>query len=542
MTKLFLAFALLLPAWAAAHGHSDDDGPPEAALQHFARIAELAPDVTAESSVSVPFVKISGQKVYMNGPFWELVQGWIRLYYRDIQHECDACVEISEDEFTRQAQDYAARNFLQAKVAHPAMEGVEHIAVGTADIGSQLGKTAAVAKITAEVAETVVSKFVGGGGVHLVCHILDAIILFGTRHIQTATRAFTWAHTFDRTSTRTWLRMGFVSSVVRRAQKKVRFATGPVSIDQEELHELDEEGPNRWWGWVKDGKRAKWMNKLAAADKPLKLSQREFLGGRMKRYLWLKGRKRGHSTFMKGGNELDKSLNHSIVWILEVQESMIQRAFESDGEPPEKALSLAAKETPEQEEIRTGLAREFSKTPEQAQLFEGLMRDVEVVFNANVKRKIRYFQAAKLEALAAGFIYGRYSAALAEKGDMYGNSFMGISRQVKFHWRAGRFGSYILEWADFLRLASLETDPARLIAHKYEALESLMRILKTIEQAGEVSAVETESDLRSFEQKMAEANVTLNTFTPWKEKRSVFSWIPFRSPKPRCSQLDKEAI
>ncbi|MBX3020235.1 MAG: hypothetical protein KF799_01050 [Bdellovibrionales bacterium] len=542
MLKFFLLTVLLVhvPSWA--HGHGDEDAA-KATVAHFARIVELEPSITAESSISVPYVKISGQRVYMNGPFWELVQGWVRLYYREMQHECDDCIDWSEERFTQAATDVAAKSFMELKVTGPALEGLEHISVGTADIGSQLGKTAAVAKITAEVAETVVSKFVGGGGVHLVCHVLDAIILFGTRHIQTATRAFTWAPAFDRSRLATAVKMGFVSQVIRRAQKKVSFVAGPVRVDEEELAELDAEGPNRWWGAVKAGKRATWLKKLAAAgENPLRLSRPEFLGGRMKRYLFLKGRRRGHATYMKGSGEMDGSLNHSMVWILEVQESMIQRAFEPDGESPRKALSLADTSTPDYDEVRAGLAQEFAGDPEQAEFFDRLLRDVDVVFQPNIPSRIRYFHVAKLEALLAGFLYSRFSAALSEQGDIHGSSFGGIIKQIKLHWRAGRFGSYLLEWADFLKLASLQNDPERLLKHKYESMEALMRVLRSFKRSGEIAAADAHHQLKEFEDVMAAEYQGLRTFTPWKEKRTAYSWIPFRNRAPQCSQMNREVM
>jgi hypothetical protein len=546
-TFLVLVFCLLAvphPAWA--HGHDDhDDETLEATFALYRQIAELTPAVTGESGepdTADASIRLAGQTVWLNGPFWNLVRGWIRVYYRELQNECDDCLEWSEEQFTAAAEDQMARSFLSIKLKEPMSEAGEHIAAGAADVGARLGKTALVAKITGEVAETVLSKMSFMGGLHFFCHLIDAFILFGTRHIQTASRAYSWAGHFDGWGAANMVRAGFVSAAAGRAQRRVRFVSGPVEIDEAGLKEVDAEGPNRYWGWVKAGKRAAWIKRYAARGEG-RVSRKEFLGTRMKRYLWLKGRKRGHRQFMKGSNAVDKSLNHDTLWILEVQESLLQRALEpaTAGAATETArASLAESAAAPADDIRQGLATEFAAGDEErARFVEGLMRDVEVIFNPAVPRRVRYFQASALESLIAGFMYGQFSTVLGEKSEMFGPSFSGIWNQVRLRWRIGRFGGYIYEWSDFLRMAALRDDPKVLRRYKYEMMESLLRVLAYFGKTGPLADARSTDDLSALETLLTGEYGRLMTFRPWREKRIARSWWPWRKPAPLCRSMDQ---
>ncbi|NJL25467.1 MAG: hypothetical protein HC902_10030, partial [Calothrix sp. SM1_5_4] len=250
----FLAFTAFSGP-AKAHSH-DDDEDFAATADLFEKIVTLTPDVLEDASSATPKVRISGVDVPLNGPFWELVRGWVRIYYKDLQKECDHCIHLTEDQFSGPAVDIAAKSFRSGQGRRAIMENIEHISNGTADLGARLGNTAFVAKATSEVAEAVLSKMIGGGGVHLFCNLIDAAIIFGTRHIQTAFRGYSWAGSMGGSRLASLARLGLVSSVVKRAQKRVRFETAPVVVNEEELRELDLEGPNRYWGLAKDGKRA----------------------------------------------------------------------------------------------------------------------------------------------------------------------------------------------------------------------------------------------------------------------------------------------
>lgn len=537
-----LVLTLILPRVSWAHGHEADHETLAATLSLYRQIAELTPDVTEASNASSAFVNIGGQKVWLNGPFWQLVRGWLRVYYQELDEDCHECMHWDEAEFSREAEDQIARGFLATKIGEPLMEGAEHISVGAADVGARLGKTALVAKITGEVAETVLSKMSFMGGMHFVCHLIDAFILFGTRKIQTTTRAFTWASSFDRFSVANAVQMGLIASSVGRAQRRVRFVAGPVDLNTEGLREVDAEGPNRFWGWANQGKRAAWVQRLISREeRGLPLRRREFLGTRMKRYVWLKARKRGHAQYMKGKTTMDKTLDQGSLWVLSVQENILQRSLQPrEDEVPREPAALAQTAAAPQDEIREGLAREFvSGNAERARLVDDLLKDIEVIFNPNVPSRVRYFQASAMENILGGFMYGTFSRVVGEKGELFGNSFPGIWRQIRLRWKVGRVGGYIYELSDFLRLASQQRDPAVLLQRKYEAMESLLRVFGYFGKTAALTEAQTTGDLLVVENLLAGEYSQLRTFKPWREKRVARSWLPWRRPVPTCHQLDQ---
>lgn len=545
MRKILL-YALTLAATTAwGHGH-DDDGTGELNVEHFAEMMALAPDVMVSDSHTTAYMDIGKTRYYMNGPFWRMTQGWIRQYYRELSKEC--VIDWSEEKFTQVATDAAAKSFVGEKILNPAIEGIEHIAVGTADIAAEEGAVAGGIKLAAEVAETGASKAVGGAGVHVACHLIDAMILFGTRHIQTAGRAYFWSKQMDRSSLLTMLKMAFVARAAGRVQNRVQFVAGPVEVDEEAMRAVDLEGPSRWmsrkkngsprwWGRlfrIQDGKRAKWVQDLAQSNgKPMKLAGKSFMGSQAYYAAFLKGRKLGYPTFMKGKTSMDKTLGRTMLWVLSAQ-TIAQRSFKDEGQPIDTTLALADQRTPVNDDIRRGLAEEVSNSSEQADVIESLLREVDVIYQPDIPSTVRYAHAQVLEAYIYGFMYGRYKSALEEKSeiypgaaDSYWEKFTAIGSMIAFRWRAG-FGQHIQKWGDFLKLAALQNDPKRLAKHRYEMQEGLLRIFRTMQAGATVASADSPQDLAAFKEVMRSEYKQLKTFTPWKEKREGFFWIPVK--------------
>jgi hypothetical protein len=517
-TAFILSSTLLCPARAFAHAHHDEEDSQaheRATAELMLKIAELTPAVLADEGASQVNLILGQQQIAMNGAFWQLVRGWIRLYYQELQHDCDECVQISEHQFLAVADDQIAKSFLQMKVYRPFMNSLGHIAVGTAGLGARLGKVALVAKATSEVAETVLSKTIGAGGVHVVCNLLDAVILFGSRHIQTASRVFSWTSSFGGSRLANVAQLGFVAASVHRVQKRARFLAGPVQVNEEVLQELNANAPTRWWGLVKDPDRTPWVRELAA-EGVKDLQRTAILGSIPRRILWLKP---------KPKSPFERVLNSNWLWLLQVQESLLQKSLIRTATADFKNKNLAQLFASDHDEIRQGLAREFS--PQQAQFVEELLKDVEVVFNPQASKSARYLQVSVLENLLGGFLYSIYNQILEEKGELHGSSWSGVWHQARLTWHGGKFVSYIYEWADFLRLASLQTDPEKIARFKYEAMESLLRILTHIQSASEVVKIKTIEDLFRFEGTLKDGNRKLQSFRPWVEKRATHSWKPW---------------
>lgn len=519
-----LALVLFSSQVQAHGGHGEADHKSiEAYIALMREIAELSPEVIADPTTDLSHaeLRLNGERIEMNSAFWQMVRGWIRVYYREMQHECDHCLNVSEDELARQAEDVAARSFWSRKIATPIRHSAAHVAIGTADLGARLGKVALVAKATSEVAETILSKTIGGGGVHVVCTVIDAAIIFGSRNIQVIGRVG-GLNPFQ------LARLGWVSMMAKRIQRKVQFKKGFLVGPSDIFDQVDLEGPNRWWGWASEGKRAQFLDRVLRKDQ-VQVDGREFLGKRKKRYLFMKARRRGHSQYMAGRTGIDPLLNQDVLWVLEVQESILHRGLDRDPAiqmlKDPNARTWIEQNTPQQNAIRAGLAEEFSA--EKQEWIESLLREVEVIYNPKVARSARYFQAQVLESVLSGFVYGVFNQVLTKKGELYGDSWGAISRRSRLHWQAGRFASYIYEWADFLRAAALSGSEAQLAEHRHESMEVLLRIFKHLQNAKILVEAQTVADLVEFEKNSRDGFQRLSTFKPWREKKSAHSWLPW---------------
>lgn len=550
-----LIFISLFSRGVFAHGAgADNEEHVHATLSLYEKIVDLTPEIVAETTSFPASVRVGGRNLELNGPFWQLVRGWIQLYYQELNaNDEDPCLTMSAEDFQAAAEDVIAQSALQRRLGRPLRHGVEHIVVGTADIGAQLGNVALVAKATSEVAETVVSKMFGGGGMHFVCHLIDASIVFGGRHLQSFGRAFAWAPIYDSSRIAGLLKTWWMMYTLRRVQRRVRFVAGPVELNEPQILDLDKEGPGRWGGFAEKGKRRRWLEKIIRRKKPsFTLDQRRYLGKRLIRYFYLKGRRLGHSGYLKGHTPMDQNLNKNVLWILAVQENLLARGLT----PKETAAGMEgspslADRMPAQEEIRHELVREFlsgarsegmdaATMTGRLDLVESLLKDVEVVYDPSLPRRVRYFHASMIEQLLGGFVQNAFQSVIAEKSEIYGENWKGIWNQARLHWRAGRFAGYIFEWADALRVAATVTDPDALYSQKYEMMESLLRLMRYLQRTRVVLQAENVSDLVRFEAVAKREYQSLKTFRPWKIKKTHSRWTPWSARYPRCEQLAQE--
>lgn len=536
---LLLFFLATSTSITHAHGgsHEDDDHSMHAYAQVLSDIAQLTPEVLDVPSKSDAYIRVGGHTISLNGAMMQLVRGWIRVYYHELQNECGRCIAFSEYDFLKQADDQMAKTFFELKVSAPFREQFEHIAVGTADLGSRYGNFPLVGKVVAEIAETITSKFFAGA--HLFCTAIDAGLVFAIRPLQTATRMYSWASIHNRSGLITLVRTGFASAAAARAFRKVHFVTAVENIDEEGLKAVDMEGPNRWWGWASEGKRSRWVKKFVER-KELSLTQKKFSGGRMKRYLLIKSRKRGNAQFLRGTEPMDKILKGNVLWVLAVEENILQRSLASEANRiPAKTVNTAAEKfTAAGDEVRFGLAEEFAPDDVATQAtMESILRDVEVVFSPKAPRALRYAQVQMLEAVLVGFVRTMVMENLSESRPLYGDTIRETIRYARFQFEIGGFAKYVYKWADFLRLAAVETSKDKLDAYKYESMEALTRIFKLLAETSVVPSLKTREELDAFKSRYNQQLRGLNTFTPWREKRIAYSWVPFSNPRPECRDM-----
>jgi|GEM_PF-3848181 hypothetical protein len=576
-----LSFLVLTPLSPRAFAHEDHDMDSfnlENTFRVLQAATELEPQEEAPLGSAVPVLTVSGKKIVMNSHFWELVRAWVRIYHQEVRRDCEDCVDFNEDELLSQAKDMARQGFFSTKVLSPFSHAAEHITLETADIGARLGNVALVTKVASELAETVLSKAVGGGGVHVLCNIIDAVILFGTRHLQVAARLPVWGVRLGAGNFGMGLRYWLVSRAVRRAQKRVTFVTGPMELDQETLALVDGEGPSakRWWNSIDQGKRSLWLNWLKKktdasyrdleqvnaqlekdpGDRELKkqksrlekkiynyaqLKRKNFLGTRYKRFFYLKAR-RG-KTQLKGKAPIESGLNKDVFWILSVQENVLNRALIPQGDQ-KIAAAFQVKELKSplsEDEVLVGLAEEAVRNaPEQEradrlQLVKGLLTDVEFVFDPSQPRAERYLQTEVIENTLAQFVYQLIQWKMDTLPEAEGGWLSRLWQTSKLRWSSGQFARYVYEYTDFLRLAAATNSEVFRERYKYEAMETLLRIFKHLENLKGI--LDQNLPPNQLFTPLSEANQSLKTFKPWQEKKTSYSWIPLRRVYPRCEAL-----
>lgn len=568
---LFFSILLSLSPFSFAHEEKSDLFNLDQTVEVFRKALEVTPEILNPAGPVKPVIRLGGKTVLLDSNFWELVRGWVKVYQNEVARDCAQCLELDAEKALSEVKDLAAQGFFNRKVYEPLAHASEHIIFETADIGARLGNVAFVAKISSEVAETVLSKTVGGGGVHVLCSIIDAAILFGTRHLQIATRLPWWGVKLGAGSLGLSAKYWVVSKAVHRAQKRVSFETGPIELDEEALQQLDLEGP------VNKRRRSQWLSLLERNLNPLYLEKekilksleqrpqdellkkslsrverkisrvsalktKNFLGKRYKRFLFLKGR-RG-KQHLNGRTPIDKALSKPWLWILSVQQNILHRGMvpshnEGFSKAFENHVSLKSSSS---DPVLVGLAEEFSKKKNNEagaeDLARALLADVEFIFDRSQPAKYRYLKTLIIENALAQMAYKfmSWKADSLEQGD--GGWWKRTYQSARFNWLTSQFVKHVFQYTDFLRLAATTSSEKFEVKYRYEAMESLLRLLKHLEGLSEV--LDSSTNVTEALSPIRELNSNLETFKPWREKRSSYSWLLVKRTYPRCEELWEE--
>jgi hypothetical protein len=371
-----------------------------------------------------------------------------------------------------------------------------------------------------------------------------------------------------------------ISQAIHRAQKRVSFVTGPVELDEEGAALVNDEGPKgKWWGLIQSNRRLRWMQYLDKKLSPLyaelaevrkalderpgdagltgrhraleakilkysRLKKKDFLGSRFKRFLFLKARRGKH--YLKGDSPLEPALNKDLLWIVNVQENILHRGLipAEDAEVSRSYLVTQSLRQESSDEVLQGLAEEAAQglAPDEAaaktELVKGLLADVEFIFDKDRPARQRYLQTLVIESSLVNFFYKlvQWQVDALPVGD--GGWWSALFRSSRMHWQTGLFVKYVYEYTDFLRLAATTSSESFRVRYKYEAMEGLLRIFKHLDEMGRIFR-DTPSMAEMLDPLKA-SNEQLRSFQPWREKKSVFSWIPGRRPAPLCAQMWEE--
>ena len=228
----------------------------------YERAVALSPDVleAAGESIAHPYLKVGKHYIPLNSGFYDVVRGWFRLYRNEINEYCSC--NINEDELVQEAKDHIVRGFLYTKVGRHLAHFTEYVVVEAYGLSAKYGKVALVLKVSAELAETVLSIFVGGKGVHILCNMIDAMILFIFRKSQIYMRVFSNSGIVNQNRMLMMFRLAYMNRLMRKAQRKVFFHLESTAIDQAALVLVDGEG-------IKRNRRANWVDTVSEKATPI---------------------------------------------------------------------------------------------------------------------------------------------------------------------------------------------------------------------------------------------------------------------------------
>ena len=391
--SLFWISFSIIPALSFSHGKSYSEKEIETALTVFEKAISLSPEFIEQTNTSTvtPFYKVNGHKVYLTDGFWGLTRAWLKIYIQELEKHCPC--DLDPELMIQTAKTHAPSNLLK-QTTNKTKRTSQRISYQASRLTAQYGYTAAVVKFSSEVAETILSVFMGLHGAHFWCNAIDLTIIPLARQFQKYIRVFSYAKNFSYSRLIFSLRMAWLSRQARKSQNKVFFIIETaLDFNEKNLEKINHHGPKEH--------RHLWLNKLKNKTDPLfekissleeeyynldnklegtdsvdknkikkrqrklikqieklktkinnfsEVNRKSFFGNRFKRYLFLRSRK-GQTAYMTGHHLSDKITGKKILWPLALQENILEPVL------THKNQSSSLKTEPD--EIQKALVKEF---------------------------------------------------------------------------------------------------------------------------------------------------------------------------------------
>ena len=560
----------LTPILSSAHEQEKEI---EKALAVFEKAALLSPDLLTpvQHSSLIPFYKVGKHKIYLDQGFWELTRAWLRIYIEEIEKYCPC--DVDPDTLIREAKNYIPQSFVQQKFVNPGRKLGTEISYQGAHITAKYGKVLAGLKLSAEVAETILSVFMGIKGVHILCNAIDALIIPLVRGFQKYTRAFSHGKQMQTSSSLVLLKTVWLSRQIRIGQKRIFFHIDQaLEFRETELKKINAEGPKSLFKqnghrliWIQklktktdplfekihqmeqelidvpSAKRKKWIEKQLIRtrneiEKLTKVNRKDFFGARFKRFLLLTSRK-ARTSHMVGHKTPDKIVGKGILWPLSLQENVLERVLSN------KTLSKDSQ--PQQVDlIREGLIEEFlsskkdkqdkeQKKKEQSKVVRFFLADIEKIFDTDLSAQERLVRVHVLE-MTLGALFSKH-LKLASK--ILSNTHqMSFKESLKIQWAFGRFFYFIYDFSDFLSSVSVIKNKTKILPYKYESMEKLMAFFNYLH---EVQALLKDKNLdkENLFARLQKRQYEIKTIALSKEKSTSFSFVPFKKALPKCKNM-----
>ena len=571
----FFWISFIIPMQSFAHGKHYSEKEIETALSVFEKAIMLSPeliDQTKTNSVT-PFYKVNGHKVYLNDGFWNLTKAWLRIYIQDFKNYCPC--DLDPELMIQTAKTHAPSSLFK-QTTNKTKNTSQRISYQTSKLTAQYGKTAAVVKLSSEIAETILSVFMGLHGAHIFCNAIDLTIIPLARQFQKYIRVFSYGNKLSYSRLIFSLRMAWLSRQTRKSQNKIFFIINTaLDFNEDNLEQVNQKGPKKH--------RLLWLNKLKHKTDPLfekisnlgaehynlenkleeeravkskiirqqsklikqqekldhkissysKINRKSFFGNRFKRYLFLKSRKR-QMTYMTGHHLSDKVAGKKTLWPLAVQENILEQVLNNKNQ----AHSLET----EPDEIQKALVKEFlsKRQAHSKTLFNGeqqvvysLLESIEQIFDIKKDTKARMMISLSIENVLA-VLFGQYlQMSLTILEQRYSLSYKEL---IKLYWMFGRFTYSVYEFSDFLSSVSIIKNKDKIKFYKYETMEKLLAFLDYLY---EIQMLLTNPQLTKEElfNKLQKRQQSLLSLSLLKDKKSTFSLIPFKKSKVTCKKL-----
>ncbi len=543
----------------------------EVALKVFEKAILLSPDLLThvQDNSVVPFYKVGKNKIYLNQGFWNLTKAWVRIYIEEIEKHCSC--DLDADLMVQEAKNYLPKSFLRQKFLEPGKHMGKEISYQGAYLTANYGYVAAGLKLSAEVAETILSVFMGIKGAHIFCNAIDVMIFPLTRKFQKYTRVFSYGRQMDASGSLVLFKTAWLSRQIKKSRKRVFFHIDQALIfRKEELEKVNKTGPKSLFH--RKGHRLLWIEKLKRNTDPFfkkikyleeklqqqtdskerqsiikqisksqnkienlsKVNRKDFFGAKFKRYLLLKSRK-SRIGYMAGKGMPDKIIDKNLLWPLSLQENVIERMLIS------KSQTEVSQVHPDI--IRDGLIEEFlskkinlennDKLDDKKEAIQFFLKDIEVIFNTSLPTKERVASVYVLE-MTLGALFTKYlkmsSLILSQKHQM------SFTEKLKLQWAFGRFFHLVYNFSDFLLSVAVIKDKTKIQFYKYESMEKLLAFFTYLH---EVQTFLKSNDLNKefLFKKLNSQKYHIQTMSLSKEKKTVFSFLPFKTKIPECKKI-----
>lgn len=559
-------------------GHNHDTSRQKELIRNvITQSTALAPELFRPShSLAFPYITPGRQRIGWDNAGSDLLRNLARLYRHKLHDSCPFAID--ESVFTQTVPYHVAKGIISSHIKPLIESGATKIT----GIGSEYGETAAVAKGVSEIAETVISLSTPLKGIHILCTASDIVIIAAVRKVQIYGRVFKNSPMLEQNRFAALARLAWIRRKMIQGLKEVLIQLESNKIDDEALEEVNREGRNnnrrRYIKHVSaragilfhqireidsqlENKNLSPEERKKLTDKKDKLyrkiadiaavARKDLFGSRYGLSGFTLHRK-WKRTHVKGHTFPDKLTARHWLWPLQVQEvwnrSLDHSLVHQAAEEMKESLRPPLKE----DDIRRGLAEEFyDSLPEHLrslnredhiQSIEYMMGDVERIFDPSLSVEKKHFLALHIDMLLTSLFNGFIQIINEEtvKNLNVQGFFKRLWSIMRLSWKHYRFARYSHIYSDFLLTASLAKNESALMSYKYEAMENFLMFMKYLIELDHIaySVKAAPAIFAALDESIHPIQASLVS----KRKRTKFSFIPFKKPKPPlCRDLVREA-